>query len=140
MGCQLHSNELPLRHFIEHLSGATSGPRGFSESISKSLSTCENLSVIKYRPIECILSDVNREELSTGQKFLFDICKAVSSGDIPGSLVTSSLEKPSHAHWLSTANRVPWINASTTNPSGAQIDTFIIILIYFPIGFQIMTN
>ena len=33
--CLLHANELPLRHLLETLDGATTGPRGFSVSIGK---------------------------------------------------------------------------------------------------------
>src|SRR6185436_21130190 len=31
--CQLHANELPLRHLFEHLDGATSSPCAFSGPI-----------------------------------------------------------------------------------------------------------
>lgn len=35
--CQLHANELPLRHLFNRLDGNTTGPRGYSGPIGKSL-------------------------------------------------------------------------------------------------------
>ena len=50
--CQLHSNELPLRHLMDHLDGKTSGPRGFSGPIGKKLANCEDLPIVNYELIE----------------------------------------------------------------------------------------
>ncbi|KAK0042646.1 hypothetical protein Bpfe_027944 [Biomphalaria pfeifferi] len=90
--CQLHANELPLRHLFEHLDGPTNGPKGFSSPIGKSLVDCEKLSVVKYTPINCVLpSGLNSDNLSTDQKYLFDLCTAVSVGVCPVGL---SLRNP----------------------------------------------
>ena len=79
--CQLHANELPLRHLFEHLDGPTNGPKGFSGPIGKSLVACEKLPVVKYTPINCVLpTGLNSADLSTDQKYLFDLCTAVSVG------------------------------------------------------------
>lgn len=43
--CQLHANELPLRHLLQHLDGSTAGPKAFSGAIGKKLPTCEKLPV-----------------------------------------------------------------------------------------------
>ena len=53
--CQLHANELPLRHLFEYLDGPTNGPKGFSGPIGKSLVNCEKLPVVDYIPINCVL-------------------------------------------------------------------------------------
>ena len=37
--CQLHCNELPLRHLLKYLDGSATGPRAFSETIGKALLT-----------------------------------------------------------------------------------------------------
>lgn len=88
--CQLHCNELPLRHILEHLDGATTGPRSFSGPIGKSLSNCEQLPIVQFQKIEGQLPEVNKKVLSTDQKYLLDICKAVSSGEFPQKLATRS--------------------------------------------------
>lgn len=41
--CQLHANELPLRHFINHLDGETNGPRGFTGPIGRKLINCDRV-------------------------------------------------------------------------------------------------
>lgn len=44
--CQLHANELPLRHLINHLDGETNGP------IGRKLVNCESIDVVIYKIIE----------------------------------------------------------------------------------------
>jgi len=39
--CQLHFNELPLRHVFALLDGKTSGPKSFDGPIGKQLASCE---------------------------------------------------------------------------------------------------
>src|SRR6218665_2914973 len=41
--CQLHADELPLRHLVEYLDGVTAGPRAFTGPIDKSMANCEQL-------------------------------------------------------------------------------------------------
>ena len=50
--CQLHANELPLRHLLIHLDGATSGPHAFKGKIGKAMSVCETLPIVDFTPIE----------------------------------------------------------------------------------------
>ena len=52
--CQLHANELPLRHLMIHLDGKTSGPQQFTGPIGRALmeiNNCENLPVAQYHAI-----------------------------------------------------------------------------------------
>lgn len=72
--CQLHANELPLRHLIQHLDGDTTGPNVLSGVIGKELQTCENLPRADFKIIHIDLPDISRETLSTDQLYLFDIC------------------------------------------------------------------
>lgn len=50
--CQLHANELPLRHLLSSLDGPTSGPVAFSGPIGRNLKNCENMKVIRFVPIQ----------------------------------------------------------------------------------------
>ncbi|GBN17085.1 hypothetical protein AVEN_91978-1 [Araneus ventricosus] len=52
--CQLHSNELPLRHLIEYLDGPTTGPQGFSGPIGKMLSNCKHLPINETLFYKCL--------------------------------------------------------------------------------------
>ena len=71
--CQLHANELPLRHLLIHLDGATSGPHAFKGKIGKAMSVCETLPIVDFTPIESniqVMTDAEIADLSTDQKYL----------------------------------------------------------------------
>ncbi|GBL86732.1 hypothetical protein AVEN_95983-1 [Araneus ventricosus] len=62
--CQLHANELPLRHLFAHVDKTTTGPRSLTGEIRKSLAGCEKLSVVSSTPIENTLCEVtNKKDL-----------------------------------------------------------------------------
>ncbi|XP_050296893.1 uncharacterized protein LOC126736540 [Anthonomus grandis grandis] len=64
--CQLHANELPLRHILQHLDSETTGPRAFRGPIGKLLNDCEKLPSVEFSIIACELPDINTNlELST---------------------------------------------------------------------------
>ena len=64
--CLLHTNELPLRHLLQHLDEKTNDSRGFTAAIGKMLENCEKLSVT-FEPIEAELPIIDPNELSTDQ-------------------------------------------------------------------------
>jgi hypothetical protein len=116
--CQLHCNELPLRHLLEHIDGPTSGPRAFSGPIGKALSKCEQLPVsVKFDKIEVNLPEVNLSELSTDQKYLWEITNAVSIGHCPLSLSKKEPGIMNHSRWLTTANRLLRLYIASDDPS-----------------------
>lgn len=120
--CQLHCNELPLRHLLEKLDGKTSGPHGFVGPLGKSLADCHTLDPVDFQPIECELDGLFPDtitDLSSDQQYLLDICKAVSSGVCPTGLAGRSPGKLSHARWLTTANRILRLYISTRSPSSS---------------------
>ena len=78
--CQLHTNELLLRHLFVHIDRATSGPKGFTGPIGKALASCHTLPVCNYDKIEGELPVIDSEELSTDQKYFYDIFSAVING------------------------------------------------------------
>ena len=49
--CQLHFNELSLRHLFKSLDGPTSGPTSYTGCIGKSLKACELLPVATFEPV-----------------------------------------------------------------------------------------
>ncbi|GBM14198.1 hypothetical protein AVEN_61011-1 [Araneus ventricosus] len=77
--CQLHANELPLRHLFAHVDRTTTGSRSLSGKIRKSLAGCEKLSVVSSTPIENTLREVtNKKDLSTDQLYLMEICEVIN--------------------------------------------------------------
>lgn len=118
--CLLHFNELPLRHIFEYLDGKTTGPTSFSGPIGKILSDCENLQIVKFEKIDFDLPIVkNCNDLSTDQKYLLDISKAIHYGECSPDLARRNPGAISHSRWLTTANRILRLYVGTEEPSPA---------------------
>ncbi|XP_050309269.1 uncharacterized protein LOC126745454 [Anthonomus grandis grandis] len=127
--CQLHANELPLRHILQHLDGETTGPQAFRGPIGKLLNDCEKLPSVEFSIIACELPDIDTNlELSTDQKYLYEICLAIKNGYCSESLLKRDPGRLVHSRWLITANRLLRLYVSTANPTQNLIIlvTFII--------------
>src|SRR6476469_7563635 len=103
--CQLHANELPLRHLMEHLDGVTAGPRVFAGIIGKSLSTCEQLPIAAFEPIESHDLSVTVSDLSTDQQYMLEMFEAVRTGSCSEHLSKRDPGPLSHSRWLTATNR-----------------------------------
>ena len=97
--------------------GKTSAPKGFSGQIGKSLDGWNRKEVVEYETIPSDLPDVNREDLSTGQKYMYDIHQAVVKGECSPDLAHRNPGKISHSRWLTTANRLLSLYISEPSPS-----------------------
>ena len=95
--CMLHLNELLLRHLFIKLDGVTTGSSSHAGPIGKSLENCEKLPIVNYEKIQSELSEVKFEDLSTDQKYLYEITMAVISGKCSDDLSNRSPGKMSHA-------------------------------------------
>jgi hypothetical protein len=140
--CQLHSNELPLRHLVTHLDGETTGPSDFSGPIGKQLKECEKLPVVSFEKIETEIPSVdNKSDLSTDQKYLYEILTAVSEGVCSADLANKYPGHMSHSRWLTTANRILRLYVSTKTPNDNLVilATFV-AKVYGPMWFEIKTN
>lgn len=138
--CLLHANELPFRHLFRKLDGRTTGPRAFKGPIGKALATASSRQVVKYKKIPTTLP-VLRENLSTDQKYLYDICRAISTGVCSESLAMRYSGNISHSRWLNTANGVLRYYISESNPSEnlVKLATYI-MKVYAPTWFEIKTK
>jgi hypothetical protein len=120
--CQLHANELPLRHLFTELDGSTSGPRQFTGAIGKALTelNCDNLPVVDFHRIESEEVNISNEymrDLSTDQKYLLQMHNAVRMGHCDGILAVKKTGKMAHSRWLTTASRALRLYVSTEDPS-----------------------
>lgn len=115
--CLLHANELPLRHLVQQLDGKTNDPRGFTGTIGKLLDRCEQMAVVDFEKIHAEFPVVNIDELSTDQKYLYEMCIGIKSGLISSQLAERHPGKISHSRWLTTANRILRLYISTKDPS-----------------------
>ena len=139
--CQLHANELPLRHLLQTLDGKTTGPRGFTGEIGKNLEDCLMLGIVDFEPIPSNLPDINQSNLSTDQKYLYNIHKCISRGEVPDDMVHRNPGKLAHSRWLTTANRVLRLYVSTAEPTDL-LKTVVeyIMKVYAPVWFQIKVS
>lgn len=137
--CLFHGNELPLRHLFCYLDGKTKGPNEFKGEIGQQLESCTNLPVVTFLPIENnlpVLEDKN--DLSTDQKYLLDMCITVSNGNWSLELSFRNPGKLAHSRWLTLANRVPRLYVATENPTQNLITLAeYIVKVYAPVWFNI---
>lgn len=139
--CMLHANELPLTSMLK-LDGTTSGPKAFSGPIGKAIQSCENLPVIKFTAIEGnIFPEVDFEDLSTDQKYMYKMCIAVTNVECPTNLALQTPGPVVHSRWLTTANRILRLYVATESPSSnlLVLATFV-MKVYAPIWFYIKTQ
>lgn len=134
-----HGNELPLRHLFCHLDGKTKGPNEFKGEIGQQLENCANLPVVTFLPIENnlpLLENIN--DLSTDQKYLLDMCIAVSSGNCSLDLSLRNPGKLAHSRWLTLANCILRLYVATENPT-ENLKTLAeyIVKVYAPVWFNI---
>ncbi|CAH0562903.1 unnamed protein product [Brassicogethes aeneus] len=110
--CLFHANELPLRHLMQKLDGPSTGPHGYSELVPN--------------------------DLSTDQKYLWDICQAVTSGVCSESLIHRKPGKLTHSRWLTAANRILRLYISSNEVTrNLQILTEYVVKVYAPLWFYI---
>lgn len=138
--CQLHANELLLRHLFEHMDGKTSGPNAFTGPIGKALQTCEANAITYFEPIGEVIQ-CNARDLSTDQAYLLQICSAVSSGVCSPELSAKDPGKMSHSRWVTAANRILRLYVTLDSPSKDLKDLALFVMnVYAPMWFSIKSK
>jgi len=142
--CLLHTNELPLRHLFEQLDGSTTGPRSFSGELGTQVQRCENMPMVKFQQIECdlqVLPDSVLQDLSTDQRYLYDMSQAVSSGICDEALLHRSPGKLVMSRWLTLANRILRLYVATKEPSNClSTITEFVLKVYAPVWFAVKSK
>ncbi|GBM53384.1 hypothetical protein AVEN_191451-1 [Araneus ventricosus] len=100
--CLLETNVLPLRHLLNSLDGATTGPKQFFRPIGKAIKICE---VAPFSSISVDNTSDNKDRmvLSNDQQYLYDICLAISRGDCYSDMTLRKPGPVSHSRWLTIA-------------------------------------
>ncbi|GBM91722.1 hypothetical protein AVEN_104300-1 [Araneus ventricosus] len=140
--CQLHANELPIRHLFAHVDKTITGPRSLTGEIRKSSAGCEKLSVVSSTPIEITLWEVtNKKDLSTDQLYLMEICEVINCCHCRESLSKINPGKVCHSRWLRIANRILSFNVADENSSEAFLTlTAFVTKVYASMWFKIKTK
>ena len=141
--CQLHSNELPLRHLLIQLDGKTSGPRQFTGPIGRLLyeTNFENLQIVDFQPIPADVIEIDEgysTDLSSDQRYLFEMYQAVSTGVCQPSLASRKPGVMADSRWLTTASRALRLYVSTEDPpENLKLVVLYVMQVYTPIWFRI---
>ena len=145
--CQLHGNELGLRHYFDECDGGfgTSGPDSFKGPIGKA---CKGdlhlLDAVDFEKIETSLSDLEEKvwkDLSRDQQLLYRWTKAVGSGVVPPELAGQVAGPINHSRWLTLAVRLLQLYTKTPHPSSGLTKVVkFIVQTYSPGWFQIKCN
>ncbi|GBM70647.1 hypothetical protein AVEN_206868-1 [Araneus ventricosus] len=98
--CILHFNELPFRHIFQHIDRQATGPKSFSGPIGQQPTCYEKLPVVDYEPIDCSISDIDRNLLSKDQQYLLDISNAITLRHCPEDLANRDPGPLFHSRWL----------------------------------------
>ena len=141
--CQLHANELPLRHLMQKLDGKTNEPAGFTGKIRKAFKDCEKLLInVHFNPIPTELISVDCDDLrSTDQKYLLEIHRATSQGRVDDPVFERAPGALNHSRWLTTVNRILRFYVSQANPFTSLIlIAEFIMKVYAPMWFRIKCN
>jgi len=110
--CQLHTNELPLRHLIAALDGPTSSDKGFSGPVCSLLSKVNEMPYnpnFRAMPGGEDLISLPEEvvaKMSTDQKACYNLVQAVKAGSLPPAQQEMRCGPICHARWLTTAQRI----------------------------------
>ena len=134
----LHMNELPLRHLVKSFDGIITGPKSFNGPLGKQLADVECKPIVEFEVISAESLGVISSDLSTDQKYLYDMYEAVSSGHVNDSLSCRNPGNISHSRWLTTANRFLRLYVSTEDPCDNLVRIVkYIMFCYIPTWFSI---
>lgn len=140
--CSLHLNELPLRHLCKKLIGPSESATQWKGPISNALSSCETLprSPSGFKKIDNgdPLPNIDVEELSCDQSYLYQIISAIRTGYIDDDLLRQKPGPMLLSRWLTTANRICRLYISSDRPSDELLTlTQFIVCHYGPMWFTI---
>ncbi|GBL94386.1 hypothetical protein AVEN_7359-1 [Araneus ventricosus] len=126
--CLLQTNELPLRHLLNSLIEATTGPKEFCRPIGKAIKTCKELPAAPFSAInvENMSDNIDRMVHNNDQQYLYDICLAISRGECYSELALRKPGPVTHSRWLTISGRILRLHVVTVKPS----DNLIILATY----------
>ena len=152
--CLLHTNELPLRHLLRSQGMETSGANTFTGEIGDLIKDEVHLFEVdpNFEKIESgetfpEISDAVVSDLSTDQKYIYQIVKMILTGNLDMSVLKQIIGPLNHSRWLTCASRIcrVWVSKhnlrknSKTYKSLRIIVTFIVTH-YAPMWFHIKSK
>ena len=149
--CDLHTNELPLRHLVESLDGKTLSATAWSGELGKLLPTVLELEIdpgfkpVTVGPPSADMPPDIAQDLSNDQHYGYHMLRAVRAGVVPARLARLQIGPVCHSRWLTTANRLLRLWVSQHHLTGEALThlTWIvefIVGVYYPCWFVIRSH
>lgn len=146
--CDLHTNELPLKHLIQEFDSNTLSNNKWSGPLGKILDSATELEINwKFERVTVCLPLVELEQavihdLSTDQYYGYMIGSAIRTAVMPDRLAYLQISPVSHSMWLTTALRFCRIWISHHKLKGDQLYNLRFIVqflvgVYLPNWFNI---
>ena len=148
MICNLHTNELPLRHLISALNGKTLSKDGFSGRIGKQLNEVNKM--VKKSTFEAMLATEEvielpykvLKEMSTDAALSYRLLKAIWSGKLSPELANMKCGEICHSRWLTTGEALMMLWMSEHNFTRQTLKKLKLIVnfvcnVYFHMFFEI---
>ena len=113
--CNLHTNELPFRHFFIHEDGETSGKDSFKGPVGRACKMVKTFKLKETFPAVTdgdsvpILPEEVIAQLSWDQKCLYKLLHAVRNGKSNTDIANMKLGGLNHSRWLTLAIRVLYL-------------------------------
>ena len=146
--CQLHTNELGLRHLVVKLDGKTDSKSGWSGFLGKLLAKVMAMKPkFDFKKIDVgpdlikLPEDVVRD-LSTDQNLLYLRCQAAKSGVLPRDVALRNTGQIVHSRWVTTATTFVQMWQSEHRLEGemlARLEKIVtyIVSVYCPMWFNL---
>ena len=134
--CQLHTNELGLRHLFQYLDGKTDSKTGWSGPLGKLLKSVDSLErnysfkKICVGPELIVLPPEVKSDISTDQSQFYQLVEAVRSGKLERKLGLRKTGNMVHSRWLTFAEAVLLLWMSKHRLSGELLQRLETIVIY----------
>ena len=146
--CLLHLNELPLRHIVEEVDGATDSSNTFKGPLGKMLPDVDKFELkMTFRAVGAAedafeVADKVIDDLSTDQKMLLLACQSVIAGRLKIELLSLKPGPICHSRWLTLAIRFLLLWMSKHELSGKNLSNLknivhFIVVSYAPQWFKI---
>lgn len=97
--------------------------------------------MVLFEPILSELPLMDFADLSTDQKYLYEITVAISSNNLSADLANRNSGKITHSRWLTIANRILRLYVSSVKPSkNLRTLTQFVVKVYAPVWFEIKSK
>ena len=149
--CQLHTNELGLRHLMEELDGKTNSKTGWKGDLGKLLKSTNDMRVnyefeqVDLGPELIKLPEEVRADLSNDQKLLYDRAHAIRSGQLSRDVALKKGGSLVHSRWLTFAAELLKMWMSDHGLVGDLLERLrtlvtYILTVYVPMWFNIKVH